>query len=630
MNRWLSFGELCLMRNGDHLERLFWSELLLGKIPNGNPSEIKFSLYLLAQLSYGIALIVQKRGDILCRDMETFIPIIRRYQEGEENEASMKGKKDRKKRAMKQNDLLILDSSFETIESEHLKFVLDYSAITLREDIPLPEIDTLFNDDFGPLTAAEALQMEALLKEDSEHIIESKSGSVNGSKEYIMSVVPEALASNAVIDKAAHVFEMMEVSDESDTCKEKHYDLGFDEALREPQIKNPPYLSVLELSEVHDSQILIPKKRRRKHGTIIDEITMFSKMQLQAQIDSTNDLLHTRDEMIPQISKSGIVSVQDLFHARPMTLREFSRTSASNLDAWIAAPEYNEPPLQYEEAMQLEPMQAPPVRILHHSLVERETSNELKSHESMKTKLQDLERQVVTPTMEDIERTRRNTTSTTLFGGTHITDPSSQLKSDEGLSIALDGSRQFNEKIKISVATIFERIDEENALRKCMDDSFILPAEKTRMTDLFSNLAIGSGLCGTKLESSFENVLVDERHSKSEVWQKVPHDEINVQKISVMQDQFQLKVDKIESTVETGDSSVPVYYQTQKAHDLFGLITEFLDFCKISSLCFSELIRGRSAVFAAKAFTNLLELLAKQKIKVKQEENFAEIVIRLS
>lgn len=44
-------------------------------------------------------------------------------------------------------------------ENEHLKIVLDYSAITLREDMPLPEIDTPFNDDFGPLTEAEARQM---------------------------------------------------------------------------------------------------------------------------------------------------------------------------------------------------------------------------------------------------------------------------------------------------------------------------------------------------------------------------------------------------------------------------------------------------------------------------------------
>ncbi|CAG9539929.1 unnamed protein product [Cercopithifilaria johnstoni] len=180
-------------------------QLLLGKMPNGNPGEIKFSLYLLAQLSYGIALIVQKRGDILCRDIETFIPIIRRYQDEEENESSMKDKKDRKKRSVKRNDLLILDSSFETIENEHLKFVLDYSAITLHEDIPLPEIDTLFNDDFGPLTAAEALQMEALLKEESEHIIESKSGSTNGSKEYIVNIIPEALANDADVNKATHV-----------------------------------------------------------------------------------------------------------------------------------------------------------------------------------------------------------------------------------------------------------------------------------------------------------------------------------------------------------------------------------------------------------------------------------------
>ncbi|VDN01679.1 unnamed protein product, partial [Onchocerca ochengi] len=47
-------------------------ELLLGKIPNGKSGEIKFSLYLLAQLSYGIVLIVQKRGDILCSKFMQF------------------------------------------------------------------------------------------------------------------------------------------------------------------------------------------------------------------------------------------------------------------------------------------------------------------------------------------------------------------------------------------------------------------------------------------------------------------------------------------------------------------------------------------------------------------------------
>ncbi|EJW77758.1 hypothetical protein WUBG_11333, partial [Wuchereria bancrofti] len=161
-------------------------ELLIGKIPNGNPGEIKFSLYLLAQLAYGIALIVQKRGDILCRDMETFIPIIRRYQDENENESTMKSKKDRKKRA----------------ESEHLKIVLDYSAITLHEDIPLPEINTLLNDDFGPLTEAEAQQMEAFLK-DSGHI-ERKSESINESKE-IMNIIPETSANgDADVNKATH------------------------------------------------------------------------------------------------------------------------------------------------------------------------------------------------------------------------------------------------------------------------------------------------------------------------------------------------------------------------------------------------------------------------------------------
>ncbi|KAL3995650.1 N terminus of Rad21 / Rec8 like family protein [Acanthocheilonema viteae] len=605
-------------------------ELLIGKIPNGNPGEIKFSLYLLAQLSYGIALIVQKRGDILCRDMETFIPIIRRYQDEDENESSMKGKKDRKKRAAKRNDLLILDSSFETIENEHLKFVLDYSAITLREDIPLPEIDILFNDDFGPLTAAEALQMEALLKEDSEHIIESKSGSTNGSKECMVNIVPETLANNRDVDKTTHVFEMMEVSDEGEICKERQYDLGSDETLRESEIKHPTSLSILELSEVHDSQMLVPKKKRRKHGTIIDEITMFSKVQLQAQIDNSNDLLHIRDEVIPQISKHRMVTVQDLFDAYPVTLREFSKNPASNLDAWIAAPEYDEPPLQYEEAMQLEPMQPPPMRILHHSLVGKETSIEPTSHGSVTIEQQDLERQSVTPLMENIEQERRNTTSTAPFSSIHITDPSSQLRSDGGLPIAFSESQQFDEKMKISVATIFERITKENGLQERIDDSFILSAEKARVTELFSNLGVESELYGTRLESSTENVLVDEKYSEYEIRQEDPQNEVNVRKISVMQDRFQLKINKVESAVKTSDSSVPVYHQTQKAHELFGLITEFLNFYKISKLCFSELVRGRSAVFAARAFTNLLELLSKQKVKVEQKENFAEIIISLS
>ncbi|CAG9539930.1 unnamed protein product [Cercopithifilaria johnstoni] len=398
----------------------------------------------------------------------------------------------------------------------------------------------------------------------------------------------------------------MEVSDESEIRKEKQYDLGSDETLRESEIKHPTYLSILELSEVHDSQMLVPKKRRRKHGTIIDEITVFSKVQLQAQIDSSNDLLHKRDEMIPQVSKHRLVTVQDLFDAHPMTLREFSKNPLSNLDAWIAAPEYDEPPLQYEEAMQLEPMQAPPIRILHHSLVGRETSIEPTSHESVTTKLQDLERQIITP-MEDIERGRRNTTTSTApFGSTHITDPSSQLRSDGAYPIAFGESRQFDEKVKISVATIFERITKEDALQGHMDDSLTLSAEKARVTDLFSNLAAESELCGTRLESSTENILVDERYCVHEMRQEGSQSEVNVQKISVMQDRFQLKVDKVESTVKRGGSSVSIYYQTQRAHDLFGLITEFLNFYKVSTLYFSELIRGRSAMFAAKAFTNLL------------------------
>lgn len=37
---------------------------------------------------------------------------------------------------------------------------------------------------------------------------------------------------------------MMEVSDESEICKARQYDLGSDETLRESEIKHPTYLSV--------------------------------------------------------------------------------------------------------------------------------------------------------------------------------------------------------------------------------------------------------------------------------------------------------------------------------------------------------------------------------------------------
>ncbi|KAM3718478.1 Meiotic recombination protein [Dirofilaria immitis] len=593
-------------------------ELLIGKIPNGNPGEIKFSLYLLAQLAYGVALIVQKQGDILCRDMETFIPIIRRYQYEKENESLIKGKKDRKKRVSKLNDTLMLNSSFETIENEHLKVVLDYSAITLREDIPLPEIDTMFNDDFGPLTAAEAQQMEALLNDDIEHVIESKSGSTNGSKEFIMNVVPEALATNTTANKTTHleqIFEMMEVSDESEIRKERQYDLGSDETLQESEIKHPTCLSIIELSDVHESQMEIPKKKRRKHGIIIDEVTMFNKAQLQAQIDSSHDLLYTRDEMISQIPKSGIVTVQDLFNVHPVTLREFSKNPVSNLNAWITAPEYDEPPLQYEEAMQLEPMQAPPMRMLQNLSAKREMSTESMSHASLKSKLQNLERQI-TPVMEDIEYERRNTTSTAAYGSTRTADPSSQLRSDAGLPIASSDSRQFDDKMKMSVAFIFERTAEKGSSQARVEDSLILSTEKARVTDLFSNLAVESELRGTRLESSTENVLIDEGYPQYGMREDVSQKEIP--KMSMMQDPFQLKVSRVESTVETGDSSIPVYYQAQKADDLFRLITEFLDSHKGSAVCFSELIHGRSAVFAAKAFTNLLQLLAERRVKKRR------------
>lgn len=45
------------------------------------------------------------------------------------------------------------------------------------------------------------------------------------------------------------------------------------------------------------------------------------QVQLQAQIDSSNDLLHTRDEMISQIIKHRVITVQDLFDPHPVTLR---------------------------------------------------------------------------------------------------------------------------------------------------------------------------------------------------------------------------------------------------------------------------------------------------------------------
>lgn len=78
------------------------------------------------------------------------------------------------------------------------------------------------------------------------------------------------------------------------------------------------------------------------------------------------------------------------------------------MDAWIAAPEYDEPPLQYKDAMQLEPMQAPPKRMFYQP-------PDSVSHESV-----NLERQIVTPLTDSVEQARRNTTSTAPFGGSTV------------------------------------------------------------------------------------------------------------------------------------------------------------------------------------------------------------------
>lgn len=45
------------------------------------------------------------------------------------------------------------------------------------------------------------------------------------------------------------------------------------------------------------------------------------------------------------------------------------------------------------------------------------------------------------------------------------TDPSSQLRSDGEMPIAFSESRQFDGKMKVSMATIFERTAREDALR---------------------------------------------------------------------------------------------------------------------------------------------------------------------
>lgn len=73
--------------------------------------------------------------------------------------------------------------------------------------------------------------------------------------------------------------------------------------------------------------------------------------------------------------------------------------------------------------------------------------------------------------------------------------------------------------------------------------------------------------------------VIDERYSEYEIQQEDPQNEVNVQKISVMQDRFQLKVGKGESTAGTGNSSISVYYQTQKAHDLFGYLFSCIPDC---------------------------------------------------
>lgn len=69
-----------------------------------------------------------------------------------------------------------------------------------------------------------------------------------------------------------------------------------------------------------------------------------------------------------------------------------------------------------------------------------------------------------------------------------------------------------------------------------------------------------------------KNFVTDERYSEYEIRHEGSQNEINVQKISVMKDPFQLKVGELENAVKRGDSSIPVYYETQKADDLFRYV----------------------------------------------------------
>lgn len=84
---------------------------------------------------------------------------------------------------------------------------------------------------------------------------------------------------------------------------------------------------------------------------------------------------------------------------------------------WIAAPKCDEPPLLYEEAMELEPMQRPPIKRNARRFSEAKKDSIEESIISNKAIEEALH--TVTPRSEEhIEKGRRGTTSTGRFGST--------------------------------------------------------------------------------------------------------------------------------------------------------------------------------------------------------------------
>ncbi|VDN03334.1 unnamed protein product [Thelazia callipaeda] len=631
-------------------------DMLHDKIPSG-VGEIKFSLYLLSQLTYGIVLVVHKQGELLCRDVQAYIHTISPRGDADKNEKKRRRKRKSDSINLTEQDFVKLSPT--SLDEEHMDIVLRQNAFTLNEDFPSPQLD-MYTDDFGPLTERESSEMEAVLK----GIKEIKFGEPGYEKDDVV------IDSTSFASKRERLIRITKMITEK-RLKSLNRDSEHDAKTVEPYQLDHLSSTELILSSMHSLEESVPRKKRRKQGVIIDNITEMTNVDFQAQLDCTADLLCTREEMIVQVAKHKVVTPQDLFQIHPVTLREHAKRHPSNFLSCDGMWNYEEPmKLRFREAMKLGPQEAPHVGSVSESI--KRAAGVIMMEEQL----------IFGTRSENVEQARKSTYTTTPMASVmHTFDPSSRLKSESGPP---PQKKRFSDLMKISVGSILGEIDDSNQSKRCMDNS-LLTAGGARIIEMLSSLNIDPETSklsisgneelvslqkisvapildqvayetsvekkelGGQLKISMAPILdetdhlgrrkkcmdnsliapigthlpsiteADQRDAQQDVPEEnVPHSESV--KISMMTNMKQLKVDLLDDETDE-DNSILTYGQILTTSEFLRYLRRFIDSKGVSTVLFSELVRGSSRMCVVRAFTALLSALYFFIIRVGQLKN---------